>query len=136
MHLLQAGLLGEPRRLHGVAETGGARLAVLPRLRDGDEADGAVGPALILKSGGQRLAHAMRALIIVGDDERDILAAVGADVRDDDRDLRARGKRKHARRGRAVGRRNRDAGDAARDRILRILELGLGAVVRIERRIG
>src|SRR6202020_2549478 len=62
--------------------------------------------------------------------------AVGADVRDDDRNLRARGQRKHAWRGRAVGRRNGDAGDAARDRILRMLELSLGAVVRVKRRIG
>src|SRR6202020_3626820 len=112
------------------------RLAVLARLRDGDEAHGAVGPALVLERRGQRLANAVRALIIVGDDERDIFAAVGADIRDDDWNLRARGKRENAWRCRAVSGRNRNAGDAARDRVLRVLELGLRAVVRIKRRIG
>ena len=125
-----------PGRLHRVSEARGARLAVLARLRDGDEADGAISPAFVLERRRERLAHPMRALIIVGDDERDIVAAVGADVRDDDRNLRARGKRENAWRGRAVGGRNRDAGDAARDRVLRVLELGLGAVVRVKRRIG
>ena len=130
LHLLQAGFLGDAGLLHRVAEARGARLAVLARLRDRDEADRAVRPALLLHRRGERLADAIRALIIVGDDERDIFAAVGADVGDDDRDLRARGEREHARRGRAVGRRDRDAGDAARDGVLRVLELGLRAVVR------
>ena len=125
-----------PGLLHRVAEAGGARLAVLARLRDRDEADRAVGPALLLQRLGERLADAMRAFLVVGDDERDIFAAVGADVGDDDGNFRARGEREHARRGRAVGRRDRDAGDAARDRVLRVLELGLGAVVRVERRVG
>ena len=130
LHLLQAGLLGEPRRLHGVTKTSGARLSVFARLRDRDETNRAVGPTLVLERSGQRLADALRALMIVGDDERDILAAVGADVCDDDWNLRARGERENAWRGRAVGGRDGDAGNAARDRVLRILELGLGAVVQ------
>jgi len=129
LHLLQAGLLGDPGLLHGVAEPSGARLAVLARLRDGDEADGAVGPALLFQRGGQRLADAEGALVVVGDDERGVLAAVGADIRDNDWNFRARGKRENAWRGGAVGRRNGDAGDAARDRVLRVLELRFGAVV-------
>src|SRR5580704_445997 len=48
LHLLQARLLREARRLHGVAETRGAGLAVLARLRDGDKTDRAVSPALVL----------------------------------------------------------------------------------------
>ena len=52
LHLLQSGFLGDPGVLHRVAEARGARLAVLARLRDGDEADGAVGPALLLQSRG------------------------------------------------------------------------------------
>ena len=86
LHLLQAGFLGDAGLLHRVAETGGARLAVLARLRDRDEADGSVLPALLLHRRGQRFADAERALIVVGDDEGDIFAAVGADVGDDDRE--------------------------------------------------
>ena len=47
----------------------------------------------------RRVADAMRAFLVVGDDERDIFAAVGADVGDDDRNFRARRERQHARRG-------------------------------------
>jgi hypothetical protein len=75
-------------------------------------------------------------LFVVRDDERDIVAAVGADIRNNDRNLRARGGGENAWRGRAVGRRDRDTGDATRDRVLRILKLRLSAIVRVERRVG
>ena len=135
LHLLQAGFLGDAGLLHRLAEARGARLAVLARLRDRDETDRSVRPTLFLHRRGQRFADAVRALIVVGDDEGDIFAAIGADVGDDDRDIGARRQRQHARRRRTVGRRDGDAGDAARDGVLRVLELRLGAVVRIERRI-
>src|ERR1700733_5163024 len=72
LHLLQARLVGEPGCLHRVTEPCGPSLAVLGGLRNGYATNGAAGPALVLERGGKRLAHAVRALIIVGDDERDI----------------------------------------------------------------
>ena len=72
-------------------------------------------------------------VVVVGDDEGDVVAAIGADIGDDDRDLGVAGELQHARRGRGVGRRDDDAGDAAGDGVLRVAQLGLGVVVRIQR---
>ena len=108
-----------------VTEALGAGLAVQAGLRDGDDADAAVLPALLLQRGGERLADAVGAVVVVGDDEGHVVAAVGADVGDHHRDLGLLGELQHARRGGAVGRREHDAGDAAGDRVLGVLELGL-----------
>ena len=133
LHLLQSGLLGDARLLHRLAESRGARLAVLARLADRHQPDGAAGPALLLHRRGERLADAVRALEVVGDHEGDVFAGIGADIGDDHRDVRALREAEHRRRGRAVGRRDADAGDAARDHVLRVLELRLRAVVAVER---
>src|SRR5690606_12656962 len=126
LHLLQAGFLaGEAAFLQAVEEALGAGLAVLADLRDGDDADRTALPALCLRRRGERDAGVVGALVVVGGDEGGIVAAIGADIADDDRDIGLLGEGQYARRRRGIGRRDDDAGDAAGDRILRVAQLRL-----------